>query len=335
MSDVVQMGAYKKFVIDSRLRYFKPHASEVLNTFADEVRSGLGSDPKSIPPRFFYDKKGSGLFEQICALPEYYPTRTEISLLRGARGDLSRLGDCRLVELGSGSSVKTRLILDALSCGDLEYSPIDVSDILAESSEGLLADYGNLSITGIIDTYEGGLEFLRGFDGKRNLVAFLGSSLGNLEPAAGSRFLRAVHDALKPGDMLLIGLDLAKDASILESAYNDSAGVTARFNINVLERINCELDADFDLSGFGHRAVYNRGEGRIEMYLESLADQSVTVAGSGLELTLKKGELIHTEYSYKYEKDGVRRMLCDAGFAVTRMWTDPKGYFSLTLASRD
>ena len=370
---------YKMFEVDSRLRYFKPHASKVERTFAEEISGSLdrGSGSKFIDPKFFYDAVGSALFEEICSVPEYYLTRTEIALLEriadeigalvaadelGIRRDGADHGDgaatsgdddapragggsssggggkssgrLRLVELGSGSSVKTRIILDVLHRvqSTTEYFPIDISDILTQSSEQLLADYPKLRITGIIDTYEGGLEFLKEYGGGRSLIMFLGSSYGNLAPRDGAAFLGRVRSAMKPGDLFLMGVDMAKDRGVLESAYNDSAGVTSRFNLNVLSRINSELDADFDLGNFAHRARYNPSEQRVEMHLESLCEQTVTVSKPGLELRLGHGELIHTENSYKYEPGQVRSMLDSAGFRTVSQWTDPDGYFMLVLA---
>ena len=251
MTDIVQKNLdYKKYVVDSKLQYFKPHATQIEKTFAEEISSSLSRDKKYIHPKFFYDKKGSDLFEKICSTPEYYPTRTEISILKQLKNELPSFldDDFRLVELGSGSSVKTRLLLDILtSQNNIEYFPIDISEILAESSEQLLHDYENLTITGIIDTYEGGLEFLRTYDEKKNLIIFLGSSYGNFSPIDGYKFLEKVYSTMKPGDLFLIGLDLVKEKEILESAYNDSQKITAEFNLNVLSRINDELDADFNL----------------------------------------------------------------------------------------
>ena len=252
---------YKKFKIDSNLQYFKPHATKIEKTFAEEISTNLNTNFKSINPKFFYDKKGSDLFETICSLPEYYPTRTEISILKKLSNELSLYIDknFRLVELGSGASVKTRLILDIFTKLQdvVEYFPIDISDILAESSEQLLQDYDNLRITGIIDTYEGGLEFLKTYDDKKNLIIFLGSSFGNFSPSTGYTFLKKINSTMKQGDLFLIGLDLVKNKKILESAYNDSDGITAKFNLNVLSRINNELDGDFNLQQFKHHSVYN------------------------------------------------------------------------------
>jgi L-histidine N-alpha-methyltransferase len=330
---------YKKFVIDSRLQYFKPHATKIEKTFAEEISLSLGKTSKSIHPKFFYDKKGSDLFEKICSVSEYYPTRTEISILEKLQNELSSFldEDFRLVELGSGSSTKTRLILDFLTSSQktTEYFPIDISEILAESSEELLNDYKNLSITGIIDTYEGGLEFLKTYDEKNNLIIFLGSSFGNFSPIDGYQFLEKVYDTMKTGDLFLIGLDLVKDKTILESAYNDLEGITSKFNLNVLSRINDELDADFNLNNFSHHAIYNEKDQRIEMYLKSLVDQSIIVSKSDLELKLQKDELIHTEYSHKYRLSQIHDLLDDIGFELKHTWLDEKKYFSLTLVSKN
>ena len=351
---------YKMFEVDSRLRYFKPHAIRTEKTFAEEISSGLDKkESKFISPKFFYDNVGSELFEAICSAPEYYLTRTEISILEGvgddlgsilagacsssssSSGDAKRSGcndvssDIRLVELGSGSSVKTRIILDILLGlqNRVEYFPIDISDILAQSSERLLADYSRLKITGIIDTYEGGLKFRQAYDKGRSLIIFLGSSYGNISPADGVEFLRKVRSAMRPGDLFLMGLDMVKDVDTLESAYNDSAGITARFNLNVLSRINSELDANFNLDNFAHRAVYNADKQRIEMHLESLCAQTVTISKLGIELRLENGELVHTEHSYKYEKAQIQDMLDSAGFEQVRMWSDPDEYFVLVLVT--
>ncbi len=331
--------AYERFTAGPGLSYYRPRRAVTEGEFAREVSASLGRDPKSIPPKFFYDRRGSGLFERICSLPEYYPARTEISLLGGLAGGLPGHldGGFRLVELGSGSSVKTRLLIDALggSQWPVEYFPIDVSEVLEESSRRLIADYDGLSITGIVDTYEAGMEFLGKLDDRRNLVAFLGSSYGNFLPADGAAFLGALHSAMGPGDLFLIGLDMVKDAAVLEAAYDDPLGVTAEFNLNVLSRMNRELGADFDLGRFEHHSTYNAAERRIEMYVRSLADQSVRIPACGMTVRLGRGELIHTEYSYKFTPGQVRSVLRGAGFGVRQTWRDRRGYFSLTLASRD
>ncbi|MCA9827561.1 MAG: L-histidine N(alpha)-methyltransferase [Nitrosopumilus sp.] len=339
MNETIQKNLqYKKYVLDSKLQYFKPHSSTVQKTFAEEIFSSLDRDSKFISPKFFYDKKGSYLFEKICSLPEYYPTRTEINILTKLQDDLPLfLGDSfQLVELGSGTSVKTRLILDIFAKlqTKTEYFPIDVSEILAESSEQLLKDYDCLHITGIIDTYEGGLEFLKNYNNKKSLILFLGSSFGNFAPSEGRKFLQTVHSTMKPGDLFLIGLDLVKDKQILESAYDDSQGITAKFNLNVLSRINDELDADFNLDDFSHHSVYNAKYQRIEMYLKSLVNQSVVISKSNLLLNLAKDELIHTEHSHKYRLDQIHNLLSDVGFEIKHTWLDDDNYFSLTLVSK-
>lgn len=338
MTDIVQKNLdYKKYVVDSNLQYFKPHATQIEKTFAEEISSSLNRDSKFISPKFFYDKNGSELFEKICSTSEYYPTRTEISILKQLKNELPPFldDDFRLVELGSGSSVKTRLLLDILtSQNDIEYLPIDISEILAESSEQLLRDYDNLTITGIIDTYEGGLEFLKNYDDKKNLILFLGSSFGNFSPDDGHAFLKKIYSTMKSGDLFLIGLDLVKDKIILENAYDDSEGVTAEFNLNVLSRINDELDADFNLENFQHHSIYNEDKQRIEMYLKSMTNQSVIVSKSNLLLTLQKDELIHTEYSHKYRLSQIRELFDDVGFEFKHTWLDEKKHFSLTLVSK-
>jgi len=330
---------YKKYVVDSKLQYFKPHASKIEKTFAEEISSSLNTNPKFITPKFFYDKKGSVLFEKICTLPEYYPTRTEISILENLQAELPSFVDdsFRLVELGSGASVKTRLLLDIFTKMQqtTEYLPIDISEILTESSEQLLQDYDNLKITGIIDTYEGGLEFLQNYDDKNNLIIFLGSSFGNFSPSDGRTFLKKINSTMKPGDLFLIGLDLVKDSHILESAYDDAQGVTAEFNLNVLSRINDELDADFNLDNFAHYSTYNKEDQRIEMYLKSLVNQSVIISKSNLSLNLEKNELIHTEYSHKYTLEQIKILLESSGFKINHTWLDDNTHFSLTLVSKN
>ncbi len=340
MSDSVQKNLnYKKYVIDSKLQYFKPHATKIEKTFAEEIRTSLTKNQKSIAPKFFYDKKGSNLFEKICSLPEYYPTRTEISILKKLQTELPDFIDdsFRLVELGSGASVKTRLLLDIFTNLQerIDYFPIDISEILTESSEQLLADYNDLHITGIIDTYEGGLEFLQNYDDKKNLILFLGSSFGNFSPDDGYAFLQKINSAMKSNDLFLIGLDLVKDIQVLESAYNDSQGITAKFNLNVLSRINDELDADFDLINFKHHAIYNKEDQRIEMYLKSLVNQSIIISKSNLSLNLNKDELIHTEYSRKFQVSEIRKLLISTGFKIKNIWLDDAENFSLSLVSKN
>lgn len=339
MSKTIQKNLdHKTYLVDSRLQYFKPHSTKIEKSFADEIFFSLNQDFKFINPKFFYDKKGSDLFEKICLLPEYYLTRTEISILKKLKDQLPMyLNDSfRLVELGSGSSVKTRLILDILDQiqKKIEYFPIDISEILTESSALLQKDYDNLSITGIIDTYESGLEFLKNYDNKKNLIVFLGSSFGNFTPNEGKEFLKKINSTMKDGDLFLIGLDLVKNKIILENAYDDSQGITAQFNLNILSRINTELGANFDLNNFAHLAIYNENDQRIEMYLKSLTNQSIVISKANVSLVLKKNELIHTEHSHKYKLSQISELMNQTGFKIENTWLDENNYFALTLASK-
>ncbi|MFB5606582.1 MAG: L-histidine N(alpha)-methyltransferase [Candidatus Nitrosomaritimum yanchengensis] len=339
MNETIQKNLqYKKYVIDSNLEYFKPHSTKIEKTFAEDVSFSLNQNSKFISPKYFYDKKGSELFEKICDLPEYYPTRTEIQILKKIKPDLQKYldGSFRLVELGSGSSVKTRLILDVFSNFQrrIDYFPIDISEILTESSELLQKDYDQLHITGIVDTYEGGLEFIENYDNKKNLIIFLGSSFGNFSQKEGKIFLEKINSVMKKSDLFLIGLDLVKNKKILEQAYDDSQGVTAKFNLNVLSRINDELDADFDLTNFKHVAMYNEKDQRVEMYLKSLVNQSVIISKANLSLKMSQDELIHTEHSHKYTISQIQEMMKDAGFEIKEIWQDSQKLFSLTLVSK-
>jgi dimethylhistidine N-methyltransferase len=325
-------------VIDSNLEYFKPHSTKIEKTFAEDVSYSLNRDSKFISPKYFYDKKGSELFEQICNLPEYYPTRTEIQILKKIQPELEGYLDesFRLVELGSGSSVKTRLILDVFDKiqDRIEYFPIDISEILTESSELLQKDYDDLHITGIVDTYEGGLEFIEKYDDKKNLIIFLGSSYGNFNPNDGKIFLKKINSVMKKDDLFLIGLDLVKNKETLENAYDDSQGITAKFNLNVLSRINDELDADFDLDNFQHVAKYNEKDQRIEMYLKSLANQSIIISKANLSLKMTQGELIHTEHSHKYTLAQIEEVMNQTDFKIKEIWLDETENYSLSLVSK-
>jgi len=330
---------YRHFEINSRLSYFKPESAKSKKSFAEEISRSLNQKEKSISPKFFYDRKGSELFDEICDLPEYYLTRTETNLLKTIVNDLEKFitNDMRLVELGSGSAVKTRLLLDILTNlqNKIEFFPIDISDILQESSKKLLEDYENLSITGVIDTYEGGLEFVEQYDDKPNLIAFLGSSFGNFTPEFGFEFLQKISSIMKDNDLFFIGLDLVKDKEVLENAYDDSKGITANFNLNVLSRINDELNANFVLSKFAHHSLYNEKEQRIEMYLRSLEDQKVEIKKADLQLDIEKNELIHTEHSHKYSISQIENIMYKAGFKVEKIWQDTNKQYALFLASKN
>jgi len=330
----IEIKNYEKIAVTPRFCYFKPKVIEN-STMSQEIAFSLSQKKKFISPKFFYDDAGSKIFEKICKLPEYYLTRTEFEILDEIKSDLTGyLADnFALVELGSGSSVKTRKLLEILTCKqkDVEYYPVDISDILKDSSIDLHDEYENLKITGIIDSYETGLEFIKTLDHTKKLVAFLGSSIGNFSTKDGIEFLEKIHSSMNSGDMLLLGLDLIKDTKILESAYNDSTGVTADFNYNLLLRLNNDIGTNFDLNKFEHVAVFNKKHRRIEMYLKSLVKQHVFASEIDLFLKFKKGELIHTEYSYKYTVPQIKKMAKKTGFKPVHMWTDKKNYFTLAL----
>lgn len=330
---------YQKVVLDQRLRYYEPNGERAYKTFADEISNSLRSNQKSINPKFFYNEKGSHLFEKICTLPEYYLTNAEISILNQLDNKISSHldGDFRLVELGSGSSTKTRILIQILESLQtyVEYIPIDISRILKTSSRILQSDFKRLNITGIIDEYESGLKFLKYYDTKKNLIIFLGSSFGNFDLEDGSKFLSKINSAMKKDDLFLIGLDLVKDKKILECAYNDSEGITAQFNLNILSRINSELGGNFDLQKFRHHAVYNEDQNKIEMYLRSIDRQIINIPQADLTLNLEKDELIHTENSQKFTISNIKQMSEKAGFEIKDMWYDEKQYFAMILLSKN
>ena len=304
--------------------------------FREAVSDGFSRHPRSIPPMFFYDAEGSRLFEQITELPEYYPTRTETTILTEHAGAILDLaGDlAHLVELGSGSATKTRLLLDALGKrrDPVIYTPIDISQaMVTEFSDRLLDDYPSLQIHGLICDYHRALDALRADPSQGRLFLFLGSSLGNFTPVQAIKLLQEVRRAMSPQDRFLLGLDLKKDPAVLYWAYNDAQGVTAAFNRNLLARINRELGGGFDLERFQHVAFYNEQQNRIEMHLESVESQLVPVKALAQTYTFQKGERIHTENSYKFDDAGIDYMAREAGFAVAGQWQDALGWFGMTL----
>src|SRR5258708_1154848 len=273
--------------------------------FARAVEDGLTVSPKRLPSRFFYDEQGSLLFEEICALPEYYLTRTERQILCEHAAEIAGMfpEEIALVELGSGSAAKTRILIEALlhRHATLRYLPIDISPtILEESSLDLLRSYPRLEIVAVAAEYEEGLLRLQAETGRPKLILWLGSNVGNLDREEAARFLRGVRETMTDRDRLLMGVDLRKDRITLEQAYDDSRGVTARFNLNLLARINQELRGQFDLARVRHRAVFNEPMGRVEMYLDSPSPQRVRIEALDLEVSFAAGESIHTENSYKY-----------------------------------
>ncbi|MFD6949403.1 dimethylhistidine N-methyltransferase [Nocardiopsis sp. TSRI0078] len=303
-----------------------------------DVAEGLGAHPKRLPPKWFYDERGSALFEEITALPEYYPTRAERAILALRADAVAEAADAEaLIELGSGSGVKTRLLLDAMGRhGRLtRFVPVDVSgDFLASSARGVADDHPGLDVHAVVGDFEEHLGLLPvASAGERQLLAVLGSTIGNQEPGPRAAFLRDIRGVLNHGDSLLLGVDLVKDAARLVAAYDDAQGVTAAFNRNVLSVINHRLGADFDPGAFDHLARWNAEREWIEMRLRSRTDQRVRVADLDLEVDFAAGEEMLTEISAKFRREGLAAELDAAGFDLVHWWTDPDGDFALALAS--
>ncbi len=303
----------------------------------DDARRGLTQEPKSLPPKWFYDAQGSALFDKITELPEYYPTRAEREILRATATGIADQTQARtLVELGSGSSDKTRLLLDALrASGTLRcYVPVDVSEpALLAAGKALGLEYPGLDVRAVVSDFEEHLGLPAGDDAPSpRLVAFLGSTIGNLVPEQRAAFLARVHAELAPGDFFLLGTDLVKDPATLVAAYDDESGVTADFNKNVLAVLNAELDADFDLDSFEHVAVWDASAEWIEMRLRSLTAQTVRLPAIGLTVRFAEGEEMRTEVSAKFRRPGVQAELAAAGFAMRSWWTDSAAQFGLSLS---
>jgi L-histidine Nalpha-methyltransferase len=308
----------------------------VLPQFAPEVEQGLIGFPKTLPSKLFYDEGGSALFEEITRLPEYYLTRTELRILRERAGDMARAVEpgVTVVELGSGTATKTCTLLQALGRRQIRvpYYPVDISPAaLNEARERVEAQCPNVYVNPVPTDFSDGFGFLRDIPG-RKLVLYLGSSIGNFDPDAAIAMLRSVRARLAPGDALLLGTDLVKDASILVPAYDDQRGVTAEFNKNILRRLNRELGANFELESFRHIALWNSDQSRMEIYLESLRAQTVSLGLLGLHVRFAIGERIHTENSYKYTMPMVSAMLSSSGFTLDRTWFDKRKWFAVHLA---
>lgn len=301
----------------------------------EDVLAGLTATPKALPPKWFYDARGSELFEQITELPEYYPTRTEAALLARCVGEIAFLsGADTLVELGSGSSTKTRMLLDAFTrAGTLRrYVPQDVSEsALRQAMDALAPDYPGLVLHGVVGDFTRHLDRLPG--GGRRLVAFLGGTIGNLVPDERRVFLGRLRAVLEPGEQLLLGTGLVVPREVVLPAYDDAAGVTAEFNRNVLHVLNRELGADFDVDAFAHVAVWDAENEWIEMRLRATRAMTVHVRALDLTVEFTEGEEMRTEISAKFRPDGVRGMLAETAFALTRWWTDPDQRFGLALAA--
>jgi dimethylhistidine N-methyltransferase len=301
------------------------------DAFGRDVVEGLSRSPKELPAKYFYDAEGSRLFEAITELPEYYPTRTELTLLRDKAAEMAALipDEAVLVEFGSGASTKTRILLDAAPQVGV-YVPIDISrSALDEAAAAIRRDYPRLIVAPLEDDFTTALDLPAEAQGRAHMGFFPGSTVGNFQPEDVVAFLSAARRLLGPGAGFLVGIDLIKDPAILQAAYDDAAGVTAAFNLNLLARMNRELGGDFDLSSFRHRAVWNAAEGRVEMHLESLVDQAVTVADRTFRFV--QGEIIHTENSYKFTVEGFGELARQAGWKLERRWESPAPSFAVVL----
>jgi L-histidine Nalpha-methyltransferase len=307
--------------------------------FALDVRDGLSAYPRRLFPKYFYDELGSQLFEAICLLPEYYLTRAENEILTRYADEMAQrvAGRKRLLEMGSGSAFKTRRIIEAILRHQTEllFIPVDISPAALEtSSRVLLQSYAGLRIEAYASDYFDGLAALSeqsGSGAERTLALFLGSNIGNFDAAEARAFLSALRSVLSTGDGLLLGADLRKERAVLEAAYDDSLGITAAFNLNLLARINRDLDANFNLRAFRHLAIYNEEAGRVELYLESKRAQAVRLRKLELEISFAEGERIHTENSHKYDLAGLSELAAATGFERTQTWLDKEERFSSNL----
>lgn len=299
---------------------------------AADVREGLTSSPKTLPPKYFYDATGSELFDEITRLPEYYPTRTERAILADRAEEIAELTQPdTLVEIGSGTSEKTRLLLSALRGSLQRFVPFDVDPaVLGEASSAINREFPAIDVEPVVGDFEQHLHLLP--RGGRRLIAFLGSTIGNLEPAARIRFLGDVRATMSSNDAFLLGTDLVKPAARLVAAYDDSAGVTAQFNKNVLRVVNRELGADFDIGSFDHVAVWDPRNEWIEMRLRSSRDQTVHIAALAMDVVFLRDEQMRTEISAKFRRERVADELNRAGLRLTQWWTDPAADFALSLA---
>lgn len=293
----------------------------------DEVVRGLRATPKTLPPKLFYDAAGAELFERITTLPEYYLTRAELEILRKRAGEIAELTGpgAVLVEYGSGAGVKVRLLLDAL-VDPAAYIPVDISaEQLARVAEEIRAEYPHVPVHPVCADYTQPLDIPALHPRRRRLAFFPGSTIGNFHPTEAAAFLRRIRNTLGHDGALVLGVDRVKDAATLEAAYNDAQGVTEAFNLNMLRRLNRELGADFDLARFAHRAFFNERAARVEMHLESLIRQTVTLPGE--TFTFERGETIWTESSYKYSEAALETLVTSAAFTTTQLWTDAADRF--------
>jgi dimethylhistidine N-methyltransferase len=320
----------------ARFSLIETMAGRDVVSFGEEVASGLSGVPKRLPYRFLYDAAGSQLFEQICDLPEYYLTRAEREILEARADEVAGLfaGPITMAELGSGSSTKTRLLIEAFlrRHGRLRYVPVDISRSMLEASAlELLESYGGLEVRAIASEYEAGLRHVSAETQRPKLIVWLGSTMGNLQHEEAIGFLKGVRQSMAPADRMLVGIDLRKDPDALEAAYDDAQGVTARFTLNLLERINRELGGHFDLRHFFHRAVYHEPAGRVAIDLVSTRAQRVAVDELELEFEFAEGEAVHVEDSFKYSAQEIGALTAAAGLGVDRSWQDAAARFSLSL----
>jgi L-histidine N-alpha-methyltransferase len=332
----MESDAVPRLGVQERFSLIDAVAGESDPSLAAEVMSGLSSAVRSLPCRFFYDDVGSVLFEEICTLPEYYLTRCERRILERHAADFCSFfpGEIKLVELGSGSAVKTRLIIDALLARQkgLHFVPIDIArHALEESAATLLADYSRLFVDAIAGEYTSALDRLSLPHDEAHLILWLGSSIGNLDRLEAIRFLERIVTTMSRQDRMLIGIDLRKDRARLEQAYDDARGVTARFNKNLLSRINRELGADFELEQFEFRVCYDEESGSVESRLVSLVDQEVFVRELDTSFRFSQDEPIHTEDSHKYSFEEIDELARSSGMRCEERWLDPEGLFSVNL----
>lgn len=331
MSDIT--GSVRKQTI-RHCEFVRP--ARAIPSLVEDVREGLLNSPRSLPPKYFYDDKGSRLFDAICDTEEYYPTRIEDALLkRSAMDIIASLQPRHVIELGSGTARKTRRLLDA--CEEqlchATYWPFDVCESMVQgSAEALMDEYDWLRVRGLVGDYHAGFEHFPDLDG-RSLFVFLGSTIGNLEHAEAVKFLRELRGVMGAGDSLLMGADRVKDADVLYAAYNDNEGLTAEFNLNVLHVLNREVDADFEVNAFEHKAIFNREDSRIEMHLVSKCDQMVKLTAMEETIIFRRGESILTEISRKFTPASLEALLAEAGFRIDRHYEAENGFFSLLLAS--
>jgi len=319
-------------------RYASITLRSVQENLGFDVQQTLTAPIKSLPCKYFYDQRGMALFEQICSLPEYYLTRVETAILKNRAAQIIERcpSDLSLVELGSGSSTKSRFLIESCLARqqELTYYAIDISPGGLENGlRQVVQEYPQLRAVALVGEFADGLSYLSTQAGEPRLVAFLGSTVGNFTEDEIARFFTMLREELRPEDRLLLGVDLLKAPAVLEAAYDDSQGITAQFNLNILARINRELSADFDLAAFRHRAVLNRDRSRIEMHLVSVRDQRVKIGDLGLDIDFRRGESIHTENCYKYSPSRMESLLADHGFHVLCRFTDPHEQFCIFFTS--